>query len=937
MRLNTGNGSAPINAPSERYIIRSLSDFESLLMSWQTQVDLHLHLQLSSDALSKNDLHEITKLLKNKPCYIFLDFCGTTFMEDDILDVATLLSYSSAGTLVYGLDFSQTSVSTSALLGILPVLDLSNLLHLNLSYTLVSDRFFSEILTILDDSNAPFPLMSLSLHNCYRIGESDALCAFIAKATQIQTLDLTGIALNPSALITLADLLYEQEHLEYLSLSNMCNTAVNHYSFAGNWEGDVRQIIYSILQIPRIQSIDLSGTPIKDVGLYYISQVIDKLLTAEYQFSLESINLAHTGMTDKCVSFLKQILQSMKKSSLKSINLVGNLLTVSSMEDLQKVSELVGIRLLFDPPLAYYGKGLFSRLLERDTQFMDKYSFLSLLEHIPFDKLKHINDNLNRIESSYTYNDILTNALGVYSQSYGEIIPYLLDSVPSSAYELPVNFAPTHNSFINRCVPISSKRERGLEQSANLFFSASEVVYPQDCATSNQYLDSITYTFSSDDEAPSDLLVKETIRMTSGYYKNTEVPSPGAKHTSRSINADTGRPLATSALLSTLLHNDKLTVPVSPFFKKEPKTQLEAVLINKGNTEGVDTFNETLKNEDSRLEVIEVEPEGVRCVPVAAPQDHASALVLPFTEGMFVLDESEIVRQKASEQHIPHEVVSCESDSVHSGYDAPTHVDLSSIKRSASNSDDRVIQQSEEHLDEQEKTSSPQHSVASDSWGSTPHEKATAQNSPFSSSVEEVAADSDEWSSPRPMEAKLKSDEALTEDHSIDTLAHTACASCTPISSLSIPDHRKEKLKTYMAQTSDDPRTSKCGFVDNFKIWHLGDRGEGEHKVQALLLALDKNLCAVHDCRQVGDAFGLTATVNMHASALTVTWFDKLKHKTNATMLFEDILIAEIVGSGKSGVIHLATAELELVVSVIDKDERMLFSELLSLFMARKN
>lgn len=85
----------------------------------------------------------------------------------------------------------------------------------------------------------------------------------------------------------------------------------------------MRQIIYNILQLPQVQTIDLSGTPIKDIGLYYISQVIDKLLVAKHRFSLEFINLACTGMTDKCVSFLKQILQSMKESSLRSINLIG--------------------------------------------------------------------------------------------------------------------------------------------------------------------------------------------------------------------------------------------------------------------------------------------------------------------------------------------------------------------------------------------------------------------------------------------------------------------------------------------------------------------------------------------------------------------------------------------------------------------------------------
>lgn len=900
-------------------------------MSQQAQIDLHLYLQLSSDALSRNELHEITRLLKNKPCYIFLDCCGITFVENDILDVTTLLSYSSAGAVIYGLDFSQTSISTSALTGILPVLDFSNLLHLNLSYTPISDRLFSEILTLIEGSTAPLPLVSLSLRNCYRISESDALCGFIARTTQIQTLDLTGIALQPSALTSLADILYECEDLKYLSLSGLCNNADSSNN-SSNWEGDVRQIIYSVLQIPRIQTIDLSGMPIRDTGLYYVSQVIDRLFAADHQFSLESINLAYTGLTDKCVSFLRQILRAMKESPLKSINLIGNSLSAISIEDLQKTSELIGIHLLFDPPLAYYGRGLSSRLFERDTQFMDKYSFLSLLAHIPIDKLRLAGSGFDEIKSSHIHNDILANALGAYSQNYIEIIPYIMDNLPPSSSELPVATAAGRHSFTNCNMPTSSAREKCLERSINTFFSASEIVYSRDHDTSNQCLDSITYAFSSDDEAPADLLIKETIRAASVCRQNTEAPSPEAKRASYLISTDTGRPLATSALLSVLARNDELAVPISPFFKKEPKTHVDADLANETNAEAIDAFDEAIENEDIRIEDVELEPDAIKCVPIVAPQDNAPALT-PFMAGMFVIDESEITRQKVSERQALHETVSHEYDSIHSDCDTPGHVDLSSIKRSASNSDDRDRQESETQPTEPERTPSLQRSIASDSWGSTPHRKITTQNSPFSSSFEEVAAASDEWSSPCQVEAKSESNGAQI----IDVEDRTIRVPCTSVSSLPVSESRRAKLVTYMAQTSDDPRVSKCGFVNKLRVWYNRERDEGIDDIQGLLLALDKGLCAAHDCRQVRDALGLTATANMHESSLVVTWFDKLKRKVNATMLFKDILVAEIIGSGKSGVVHLATAEAELVLSIADKTERRLFSELLSLFMAEKS
>lgn len=935
MRPNTGNYSAPINAPSERYIIRCLSDFENLLISQQTQIDLHLYLQLSSDAFSKNELHEIARLLKNKPCYIFLDCHGIAFVENDILDVATLLSYSSAGAIIYGLDFSQTSISTSALTGILPVLDLSSLLHLNLSYTLISDRFFSEILTLIEDSNALLPLMSFYLRGCYRVGDSDALCHFVAKITQIQTLDLTGIALQASMLTTLTNILCEYEGLNYLSLSCLCNrTSSDHDS--NNWDGNVRQIVYSVLQIPQVQTIDLSGTPIKDTGLYYISQVVDKLFAVDYQFSLESINLAYTGMTDKCLSFLKQILRSMKESPLKSISLIGNSLSSTSIEDLQKISKLVGIHLLFDPPLAYYGKSLFSRLLDRDTQFMDKYSLFSLLAHIPIDKLKFSDDSLDKIKSSYTHNDILANALGTYSQNYIETLPYIIDNLPSSSYELPVAILTNRYSSTNRNIAISTGREKKLDRSINTFFSASEIVYSKDHDTSNQCLDSITYTFSSDDEVQTDLLIKETTKVTSVCCKNLEAPSPEAKHSSRLTNTDTERPLAASALLSAVIRNDNSAVPVSPFFKRKTNPHLKIEFVEESNIGPIDTLNEATENRNILIEDVELEPDIIKCVPVIAPQDQALETAT-FTTEMFVIDESEIIRQKVVEQQAPHEAVSRECSSIHSEENAPGHVDLSSIKSDIINSDDKNIQEPETQVNNQEDALSLQHSVASDSWGSTPRYKITTQNSPFSSSLEEVVTNSDEWSSPCLVEAKSGLNNVPTTGNSTDIKACTTYVLHTPITSLPISESRRAKLLTYMAQTSDDPHASKCGFVNKLKVWRINEQDEEMNDINEFLLALDESLCAAHDCRQVGDAFGLTATANMHESSLVITWFNKLKRKTNATMLFKDILIAELVGSGKSGVIHIATTTVELVLSIADKIECRLFSDLLSLFMANQN
>lgn len=904
-------------------------------MSWQTQVGLHLHLQLSSDALSRNDLHEIAKLLKSKSCYIFLDFCGTAFTENDILDVATMLSYSSAGAVVYGLDFSQTSVSTSALTGILPVLDLSNLLHLDLSYTLVSDRFFSEVVTIMEEADAPFPLVSLSLRNCYRLGESDALCAFIARTTRIQTLDLTGVSLQPPTLVNLTDLLYEQEYLSYLSLSNLCRTATSNPSATSSWEGDMRQIIYNILQLPQVQTIDLSGTPIKDIGLYYISQVIDKLLVAKHRFSLEFINLACTGMTDKCVSFLKQILQSMKESSLRSINLIGNRLTVASLEDLRRASTLAGIHLLFDPPLAYYGRGISSRLLERDTQFMDKYSILSLLPHTFSDKPKLTKEESDRIGFSYACNDIVEGALKAYSQNYEDIVPYVLDSVSSSAHELPIAIAASRHSVTTRYVPMSSAKEKDSVQFTNTFLNASEIVYSQDRDTSNPCLDSITYTFSSDDEVSADLLIKKTSSIASQCHKNPDVPSPKAEHVFRSANADTERPLAMSALLSAFIRTDNSAIPVSPFFKQEPKTQPEIPLATETNPETM-AVDDGANVDGVQLEASDIQPEVVRSVPITAPSDHSFALAPPFSAGMFVIDESEIVRQRTSEQHTPPEMVSHGHDSVYSKCEASDHVDLSLIRGSVSNSDDGDMQPSEIQPNIQELAPGHQCSITSDSWGSTPPQKVTTQDSPFSS-FEEAAPNSDEWSSPYPAEPNVELNETLAEGDFVEQAKHSASVPCIPISTLSISESRRTKLASYMAQTSADPRESKCGFVNKFRVWYASEYEKQKYNVQELLLALDKGLCAAHDCRQICNTVGLTATVNMHASALTVTWFDKLKHKTKTAMLFKDIQTAELVGSGKSGVVHLKTSETEIVVSVMDKAERRLFLELLLLFMTSQS
>ena len=107
-------------------------------------------------------------------------------------------------------------------------------------------------------------------------------------------------------------------------------------------------------------------------------------------------------------------------------------------------------------------------------------------------------------------------------------------------------------------------------------------------------------------------------------------------------------------------------------------------------------------------------------------------------------------------------MVSHGRDSVYSKCEASDHVDLSLIRGSVSNSDDGDMQPSEIQPNIQELAPGHQCSITSDSWGSTPPQKVTTQDSPFSS-FEEAAPNSDEWSSPYPAEPNVELSETLAE------------------------------------------------------------------------------------------------------------------------------------------------------------------------------